>query len=71
MNVSRLESRIIPKMTFQLHKGEMGRIGVVGGCELYTGAPYFAAISALRAGPGSKELELQMHLSIHQLSNER
>ncbi|KAK9401769.1 ATP-dependent S-NADPH-hydrate dehydratase [Crotalus adamanteus] len=27
-----------------------GRIGIVGGCQEYTGAPYFAAISALKVG---------------------
>lgn len=30
------------------HKGQSGRIGVVGGSLEYTGAPYFAAISALK-----------------------
>lgn len=40
----------IPALTNSLHKGESGRIGVVGGSLEYTGAPYFAAISALRAG---------------------
>lgn len=32
------------------HKGQHGRIGIIGGCEEYTGAPYFAGISALRVG---------------------
>lgn len=40
----------IPKLTFDLHKGQAGRIGVVGGCKEYTGAPYYAAISSLKAG---------------------
>lgn len=31
-------------------KGNAGRIAVIGGCAEYTGAPYFAAISALRTG---------------------
>ena len=34
----------------KFHKGQAGKIGVVGGCEEYTGAPYFAAMSALRMG---------------------
>lgn len=34
--------------TGNLYKGDMGRIGVVGGCRVYTGAPYLAAFSALR-----------------------
>jgi len=33
-----------------MHKGQAGRIGVVGGCKEYTGAPYYAAISSLKAG---------------------
>lgn len=41
---------IVPKLTNSMHKGECGRIAVFGGCVLYTGAPYFAAISALKAG---------------------
>ncbi|CAH3127290.1 unnamed protein product [Porites lobata] len=40
----------IPALTECAHKGQMGRIGVIGGCQEYTGAPYFAAISALKAG---------------------
>ncbi|GIX89107.1 ATP-dependent [Caerostris darwini] len=41
---------IIPPLTYDNHKGQAGRIGIVGGCINYTGAPYFAAISALRVG---------------------
>uniref|UniRef100_H2YYE3 ATP-dependent (S)-NAD(P)H-hydrate dehydratase n=1 Tax=Ciona savignyi TaxID=51511 RepID=H2YYE3_CIOSA len=42
--------KAIPKLSFEQHKGQAGRIGVVGGSEEYTGAPYFAAISAMKAG---------------------
>uniref|UniRef100_A0A3Q3XIT8 ATP-dependent (S)-NAD(P)H-hydrate dehydratase n=1 Tax=Mola mola TaxID=94237 RepID=A0A3Q3XIT8_MOLML len=41
---------IIPPLTSKKHKGQDGRIGIIGGCQDYTGAPYFAAISALKAG---------------------
>jgi len=41
---------IVPKLTSHMHKGQCGRIAVFGGCILYTGAPYFAAISALKCG---------------------
>ena len=41
---------IVPVLTNSMRKGECGRIAVFGGCVLYTGAPYFAAISALKAG---------------------
>lgn len=32
------------------HKGANGKVGILGGCREYTGAPYFAALSAVRAG---------------------
>ena len=32
------------------HKGQSGKVGVVGGSYEYTGAPYFAAMAALRVG---------------------
>ncbi|ELU08229.1 hypothetical protein CAPTEDRAFT_173289 [Capitella teleta] len=41
---------IIPPLSFSQYKGQCGRIGVVGGCKEYTGAPYFAAISLLKVG---------------------
>ncbi|KAF8505048.1 Ribokinase-like protein [Gautieria morchelliformis] len=41
---------LIPPLTGKLHKGQSGRVGVVGGAQDYTGAPFFAAISALRMG---------------------
>lgn len=40
----------IPVLTNDLHKGQSGRIGIFGGSPDYTGAPYFAAISALKVG---------------------
>ncbi|VDP05062.1 unnamed protein product [Soboliphyme baturini] len=45
-----LMKRAIPKLSYELHKGQCGRIGVLGGSEEYTGAPYFAGISALKTG---------------------
>ncbi|KAF3825658.1 hypothetical protein GH733_006485 [Mirounga leonina] len=47
-NTLQLVRNIIPPQTSKKHKGQDGRIGVVGGCQEYTGAPYFAAISALK-----------------------
>ncbi|KAI1287988.1 ATP-dependent (S)-NAD(P)H-hydrate dehydratase [Halotydeus destructor] len=41
---------IIPPMSISSHKGQAGRIGVFGGSREYTGAPYFAAISAMKVG---------------------
>lgn len=40
----------IPVLSNFLRKGESGRIGIIGGSLEYTGAPYFAAIAALRVG---------------------
>ncbi|CAB3239371.1 unnamed protein product [Arctia plantaginis] len=40
----------IPSLDNNSHKGQSGRIGIIGGSLEYTGAPYFAGISALRVG---------------------
>ncbi|KAI9272883.1 Ribokinase-like protein [Phascolomyces articulosus] len=42
--------QLIPPLSAELHKGQAGRVGVVGGSEDYTGAPYFSAISAMKLG---------------------
>ncbi|KAF5379322.1 hypothetical protein D9757_007615 [Collybiopsis confluens] len=42
--------QIIPPLNGTLHKGQSGRVGVLGGARDYTGAPFFAAMSALRWG---------------------
>ena len=44
--------RICPKRSAETHKGDFGRVLIIGGAEGYTGAPYFAAQAALRAGSG-------------------
>lgn len=41
---------LIPPLNGSLHKGQSGRVGVLGGALDYTGAPFFAAMSALRIG---------------------
>ncbi|KAI1783536.1 Ribokinase-like protein [Ganoderma leucocontextum] len=41
---------IIPPLNGTLHKGQSGRVGVLGGALDYTGAPFFASMSALRYG---------------------
>ncbi|XP_047254665.1 ATP-dependent (S)-NAD(P)H-hydrate dehydratase isoform X4 [Capsicum annuum] len=41
---------ILPGLESSKHKGQAGKIAVVGGCREYTGAPYFSAISALKIG---------------------
>ena len=42
--------RIVPALVTTKYKGQDGRIGIFGGSAEYTGAPYFAAMSALRTG---------------------
>ena len=42
--------QIIPPLDGTLHKGQSGRVGVLGGAKDYTGAPFFAAMSAMRLG---------------------
>ncbi|XP_069826866.1 ATP-dependent (S)-NAD(P)H-hydrate dehydratase isoform X3 [Dendropsophus ebraccatus] len=49
-NIFQLVRNVIPPLTSKKHKGQDGKIGIVGGCQEYTGAPYFAAISALKVG---------------------
>ncbi|BFZ24568.1 hypothetical protein BsWGS_27607 [Bradybaena similaris] len=41
---------VIPPLHHGMHKGQAGRVAIIGGCQEYTGAPYFAAISALKVG---------------------
>ncbi|KAI9869060.1 MAG: hypothetical protein M1813_002883 [Trichoglossum hirsutum] len=42
--------KMIPPMLENFHKGQMGRVAVVGGSEDYTGAPYFSAMASARLG---------------------
>ena len=50
MSTSILENvkRFIPPLSGKLHKGQAGKIGVLGGSREYTGAPYYAAYTALK-----------------------
>ncbi|OQS04428.1 hypothetical protein THRCLA_03340 [Thraustotheca clavata] len=42
----------IPSLSNDFHKGQYGKIGIVGGSLEYTGAPYYAGISALKTVRG-------------------
>lgn len=42
--------KVLPNLINTKYKGQDGRIGVFGGSVEYTGAPYFAAMSALKTG---------------------
>ncbi|MBP5475175.1 MAG: NAD(P)H-hydrate dehydratase [Methanomicrobium sp.] len=41
---------VIPKKENAAHKSAGGRVLIIGGCQEYQGAPYLAALAALRAG---------------------
>lgn len=40
----------VPQLSTDMHKGEAGRVGIIGGSLEYTGAPYYAGIAALKTG---------------------
>lgn len=42
--------KMIPPMLEKFHKGQLGRVAVIGGSEDYTGAPYFSAMASARLG---------------------
>ncbi|GAX75769.1 hypothetical protein CEUSTIGMA_g3212.t1 [Chlamydomonas eustigma] len=43
---------LVPSLSYggSNYKGQHGKVGIVGGCREYTGAPFFAAASAAKAG---------------------
>lgn len=45
--VSRL---LVPPLTSTAYKGQAGKVAVFGGCAEYTGAPFYAALAALKVG---------------------
>ncbi|KAE9356697.1 hypothetical protein PF008_g3497 [Phytophthora fragariae] len=45
-----LVSRLIPPLSGHWHKGQQGRVGVLGGSFEYTGAPFYAGMSSLKTG---------------------
>ncbi|KAI6708810.1 hypothetical protein JHW43_008654 [Diplocarpon mali] len=50
LDILRKVRKMIPPMLQKFHKGQMGRIAVIGGSEDYTGAPYFSAMASARLG---------------------
>ncbi|CAL5869565.1 uncharacterized protein PFLUO_LOCUS3795 [Penicillium psychrofluorescens] len=42
--------KIVPPMLEKFHKGQLGRVAVIGGCVDYTGAPYFSAMASAKLG---------------------
>ncbi|KAF7716216.1 ATP-dependent NAD(P)H-hydrate dehydratase [Penicillium ucsense] len=41
---------MVPPMLEKFHKGQHGRVAVIGGCADYTGAPYFSAMASAKLG---------------------
>lgn len=41
---------MVPPLLSHFHKGQLGRLAIVGGCEDYTGAPFFSAHAAMLLG---------------------
>eukprot|EP00443_Scrippsiella_acuminata_P132326 CAMPEP_0115591262 /NCGR_PEP_ID=MMETSP0272-20121206/10186_1 /TAXON_ID=71861 /ORGANISM="Scrippsiella trochoidea, Strain CCMP3099" /LENGTH=314 /DNA_ID=CAMNT_0003026477 /DNA_START=15 /DNA_END=956 /DNA_ORIENTATION=- len=46
----RFLAEVAPPLDGSSHKGQGGRIGILGGSADYTGAPFYAGLSSLRAG---------------------
>jgi len=42
--------KMIPPMLEKFHKGQLGRVAVIGGSEDYTGAPYFSGMASAKLG---------------------
>ena len=49
-NTKTYTNNLFPPLTTISHKGSHGRIAIIGGSDKYTGAPYYAAQSALNCG---------------------
>lgn len=42
--------KLVPPLLEKFHKGQLGRVAVIGGSADYTGAPYFSAMASARLG---------------------
>ncbi|KAL5365113.1 Ribokinase-like protein [Aspergillus floccosus] len=42
--------KIVPPLLERFHKGQHGRVAVIGGCADYTGAPYFSSMASAKLG---------------------
>lgn len=42
----------LPRRNREAHKGDFGKVAIVGGCVGYSGAPILAARAAVRTGAG-------------------
>lgn len=48
-NIRLLFKKIVPELTNKKHKGQNGKTGIIGGSFEYIGAPYYSAMTQLRA----------------------
>lgn len=48
--ITRIRNNLLPPLLPSFYKGQLGKLAVIGGCEDYTGAPYFSAHSAMLSG---------------------
>ena len=48
--INKLLRELLPSLKYSMHKGQNGKVGVIGGSFEYTGAPYYVGASALRSG---------------------
>lgn len=58
-----LVQQMFPPLSSTLRKGDCGRIAVVGGSFVYSGAPYFSAITSLKTVHFLKFLPLIYHFT--------
>nr|WCZ58721.1 ATP-dependent (S)-NAD(P)H-hydrate dehydratase [Seculamonas ecuadoriensis] len=48
--LDRVAHVVIPSLSAELHKGQAGKVALVGGSRMYTGAPFLASMASLKAG---------------------
>ena len=48
--IAQIVRPIIPALSREGHKGQMGRVGILGGSRDYCGAPYYASTASLKFG---------------------
>ncbi len=41
--------RLVPPLSYGARKGQMGRVGILGGSADFTGAPFYAGMASLKA----------------------
>lgn len=52
MNISQEMKNLLPKRKFESHKGDYGRVAILGGSDGMAGSVYMASLSAMKTGSG-------------------